>query len=217
MKTASYLFTAPNQEILLTGTFVIAACYGAGALSSLLVWWSGRLSLVAGHLAALAGAVAGIGVSLGILLGDPGRTLTQPLPVIFPFARLSLSVDGLSAYFLLVISLVAVASTIYGPAYLSAHSPNAGPARRATQVLALNVFLGCMVFLCCAGDALTFLLCWEGMTLASYVLVVSDDRDGENAGAGLLYMVMAHGGTALLLVAFLTLTERAGAFDFAAL
>ena len=125
--------------------------------------------------------------------------------------------DGLSAYFLLVISLVAVAAAIYGPAYLRAHSPDAGPARQAAQVLALNVFLGCMAFVCCAGDALTFLLCWEGMTLASYVLVVSDDRDGENARAGLLYMVMAHGGTALLLVAFLTLTERAGAFDFAAL
>src|SRR5260370_35182261 len=30
-------------------------------------------------------------------------------------------------------------------------------------------------------------------------------------------MVMAHGGTALLLVAFLALNERSGAFDFAAL
>src|ERR1017187_8199634 len=30
-------------------------------------------------------------------------------------------------------------------------------------------------------------------------------------------MVMTHGGTALLLVAFLALTERAGAFDFAGL
>ena len=200
-----------------SGLGLMAACYGAGALSSLLARWSGRLALGVGHLAALAGAVAGLGVSLGVLLGAPGRTLTQPLPDLFPFARLSLSVDGLSAYFLLVISLVAVAAAIYGPAYLRAHSPDAGPARQAAQVLALNVFLGCMAFVCCAGDALTFLLCWEGMTLASYVLVVSDDRDGENARAGLLYMVMAHGGTALLLVAFLALTERAGAFDFAAL
>ena len=208
---------ATNQELLLTGMLLMAACYGAGALSSLLARWSGRLALGVGHLAALAGAVVGLGVSLGVLLGDPGRTLTQPLPDLFPFARLSLSVDGLSAYFLLVISLVAVAAAIYGPAYLRAHSPDAGPARQAAQVLALNVFLGCMAFVCCAGDALTFLLCWEGMTLASYVLVVSDDRDGENARAGLLYMVMAHGGTALLLVAFLALTERAGAFDFAAL
>src|SRR5258707_1237731 len=175
------------------------------------------LALGVVHLAALAGAVVGLGVSLGVLLGDPGRTLTQPLPALFPFARLSLSVDGLSAYFLLVISLVAIAAAIYGPAYLQAHSPDMRSARQAAQVLALNAFLGCMAFVCCAGDALTFLLSWEGMTLASYVLVVSDDRDGENARAGLLYMVMTHGGTALLLVAFLALTDRAGAFDLAAL
>jgi hydrogenase-4 component B len=201
------------------GLSLMAACYGVGALSSLLLArWSGRLALGVSHVSAFAGAVVGLRVSLGVLLGVPGRTLTQPLPILFPFARLSLSVDGLSAYFLLVISLVAVAAAIYGPEYLRAHSPDAGPARQAAQGLALNVFLGCMAFVCCAGDALTFLLCWEGMTLASYVLVVSDDRDGENARAGLLYMVMAHGGTALLLVAFLTLTERAGgAFDFAAL
>ncbi|MBI3045023.1 MAG: hydrogenase 4 subunit B [Betaproteobacteria bacterium] len=207
----------PDQELLLTGTLLMAACYGAGALSSLLALWSGRLALGTGHLAALAGAVAGLGVSLGVLLGDPGRTLTQPLPDLFPFARLSLAVDGLSAYFLLVISVVAVAAAIYGPAYLRAHSPDAGAARQGAQVFALNAFLGCMVFVCSAGDALTFLLCWEGMTLASYVLVVTDDRDGKNARAGLLYLVMTHGGTALLLVGFLVLTERAGAFDFAAL
>jgi hydrogenase-4 component B len=200
------------------GLSLMAACYGVGALSSLLLArWSGRLALGVGHLSACAGAVVGLRVSLGVLLGVPGRTLTQPLPALFPFARLVLSVDGLSAYFLFVISIVAVAAAIYGPAYLRAHSPDAGPARQAAQGLALNVFLGCMAFLCCAGDALTFLFCWEGMTLASYVLVVSDDRDGENARAGLLYMVMAHGGTALLLVAFLALTERSGAFDFASL
>src|SRR3989338_11050141 len=200
-----------------SGLKLMAACYAAGALSALLALWSGRIALRVGHLFALAGSVAGLGVSLGVLLGDPGYTLNQPLPVLFPFARLSLSVDGLSAYFLLVISIVAMAAAVYGPAYLRAHSPDAGSARQAAQGLALNVFLGCMAFLCCAGDALTFLFCWEGMTLASYVLVVSDDRDGENARAGLLYKIMAHGGTALLLVAFLALTERAGGFDFAAL
>ena len=200
-----------------TGLSLMAACYGAGAISALLARWSGRLALAVGHFATLAGAATGLGVSLTVLLGAPGRTLIVPLPTLFPFARLSLSVDGLSAYFLLVISLVAIATAVYGPAYLRAHSPDAGPARQAAQVLALNLFLGCMAFLCCAGDAMSFLLCWEGMTLASYVLVVSDDHDGENARAGLLYMVMAHGGTALLLVAFLVLTERAGAFDFVAL
>jgi len=49
---------------------------------------------------------------------------------------------------------------------------------------------------------MTFLLAWEGMTLASYVLVVSDTRNDENTRAGLLYLVMAHAGTAALLVVF---------------
>ena len=99
--------------MLLTCTLVMAACYAAGAFASLLAVWSGRLALVVGHFAAFAGAVVGIAVSLGILLGDPVPTLTLQLPALFPFARLSLAVDGLSAYFLLVISLVAVAATIY--------------------------------------------------------------------------------------------------------
>ena len=129
-----------------SGLNLIAACYGAGALSSLLARWSGRLALGVGHLAALAGAVAGLGVSFGVLLGAPGLTLTKSLPVLFPFVRLSLSVDGLSAYFLLIISVVAIAAAIYGPAYLRAHSPDAGPARQAAQVLALNLFLACMAF-----------------------------------------------------------------------
>ena len=180
----------------------------------MLAWWSGRLALGVGHLLALAGAVLGIGVSLSVLLGDPGCTLTQPLPALFPFAHMSLSVGGLSAYFLLVISLVAAAAAVYGPAYLRTHAPDARRGRQAAQVAALNVFLACMALVCCAGDAMTFLLSWEGMTLASYTLVVSEDEDGEHARAGLLYMVMTHGGTALLLVAFLSLTERAGAFDF---
>src|SRR5260370_13020417 len=158
----------------------MAACYGAGALSSLLARWSGRLALGVGHLAALAGGLVGVGVSFGVLLGDPGRTLTQPLPDLFPFARLSLSMDGLSAYFLLVISLVAAAAAIYGPAYLQAHSPNMRPARQAAQVLALNAFLGCMAFVCFSGDALPLLLTCEVMTLAILFLLFSYDLDAAN-------------------------------------
>jgi hydrogenase-4 component B len=177
--------------------------------------WSGRRALAASHAAALAGAVASLWVALAILLGD--RPLTQPLPELFPFARLSLTIDALSAYFLLVIGVVAAPAAAYGPAYLHAHAPDAAPARQAAQALAFNVFLGCMTFVVCAGDAMTFLLCWEGMTLASYVLVVSNDRDGEDARAGLVYMAMAHAGTALLLVAFLALVDRGGAFELPAL
>jgi len=138
-----------------------------------------------GHLLTLAGAVAGAVVALGVLLSGSAPPLHVALPRMFPFAEMSLSLDGLSAFFLLVVSLVAAAAAIYGPRYLGAHAK-----APFVQVLALNVFVGYMALVCCAGDALTFLMAWEGMTLASYVLVVSDTKSEENARGS---AVLGHG------------------------
>ena len=164
-----------------------------------------------GHLCMLACAIGGATFAVGVL----SNPLTHPhltLPRLFPFAEMSLTVDGLSSFFLLIISLGAAAAAIYGPSYLGMHGH-----ARGVQTFALGLFVGCMALVCCAGDALTFLLAWEGMTLASYVLVVSDSHSEDNASAGWLYLVMAHAGTAAIMVVFLALTERAHSFDFAAL
>ncbi len=171
-----------------------------------------RVVVWLGHLFILAGALVGVLIALGVLAGGSAPPLRVALPRLFPFAAMSLSMDGLSAFFLLVVALVTAAAAVYGPSYLGAHAK-----APAVQTLGLGVFVGCMALVCCAGDALTFLLAWEGMTLASYVLVVSDTRSEEHTRAGLLYLVMAHAGTAALLVVFLTLVERAHAFDFLAL
>ncbi len=163
-----------------------------------------------GHLLLLSGAAAGATLSLRVLLGQ-GR-LFLALPRLFPFADMCLAVDGLSAFFLLVLALVAAAAALYGPAYLAAHSK-----APTVETLSLGFFVACMAVVCCAGDAMTFLLAWEGMTLASYILVVSQTTREENTRAGLLYLVMAHAGTAALLVVFLYLAQRGGGFDFATL
>jgi hydrogenase-4 component B len=170
-----------------------------------------RVIVRGGHLLLLAAAVAGAVLALGVLAGEAPAPRAD-LPRLFPFAAMSLAVDGLSAFFLVVIALVTAAAAVYGPSYLGK-----GARAPVVQTLALGAFVGCMALVCCAADALSFLLAWEGMTLASYVLVVSDTRSEEHTRAGLLYLVMAHAGTAALLVAFLTLVDRAGAFDFAAL
>ena len=169
-----------------------------------------RIAVWLGHLFVVAAAGAGAALALRVL-GGSTPPLHVALPRFFPFAAMSLGVDGLSAFFLLVIALVAAAAALYGPSYLGAHAR--GP---RVQTLALAAFVACMALVCCAGDLVTFLLGWEGMTLASWVLVVCDTHSEENARAGLLYLVMAHAGTAALLVAFLTLADRAGGYDFAA-
>ena len=171
-----------------------------------------RLLVWLGHLSILAGATAAATMALQALAAKDGLPLQVALPQLFPFAEMSLSVDGLSAFFLLVVALITAAVALYGPPYLSTHAK-----APLVQTAALGAFVACMALVCCAGDGLTFLLAWEGMTLASYVLVVCDTRSEENARAGLLYLVMAHAGTAALLVVFLTLADRAQGFDFVAL
>jgi len=147
-----------------------------------------------GHLLILAGATAGAMIAVRVLAA-PGATPQIELPQLFPFA-----------------TIVAAAAAVYGPAYLGTHAKSP-----LLQTVALAAFVACMAFVCCAGDGLTFLLAWEGMTLASYLLVVCDTRSEENVRAGLLYLVMAHAGTAALLVVFLTLADRGQGFDFVAM
>ncbi len=185
--------------------------YGAGALAALLSRTSRPVALGLGHLGLFVGALSGAIGATAVLLGwAPPAQVT--LPALFPFGRMTLELGGLGAYFVLVVSVVAAAAAVYGPAYLRAHP--SGPA--GLQVLGLNAFVGSMIAVCCATDVLTFLLAWEGMTLASYALVVSEGGD-EQAHAGLLYIVMAHAGTAALLAVFLVLAERAGSLEFEAL
>lgn len=167
-----------------------------------------RVAVWLGHAITLILALWGALIAVRVLVGN-AVVPHVALPGLFPFAEMSLAVDGLSAFFLLVVALGAVAAAIYGPAYLrmEAHAP-------VVQSVALIGFVGCMGLVCSANDALTFLFAWEGMTLASYVLVVCDTKNPENARAGLLYLVMAHAGTAALLVVFLTLSLRANGLDF---
>jgi hydrogenase-4 component B len=195
------------------GLWFMLGAYAAGATASLLARRSPSAARALGHSGLCVGALAGVALAIRCTAGGgSGATLRVELPSLFPFANLSLALDGLGAFFMLVVSIVGVAAAIYGPAYLRAH----GTGSPAVEVLGINLFLGSMALVLCAGDALTFLLSWEGMTLASYALVVSGGGESD-AHAGLVYIVMAHAGTALLMVVFLSLSSRAGSFDFVAI
>ena len=109
------------------GLWLMLACYGGGAVACLLARRAQRLSLDLGHLGTLAGAAVGAAVAVQVLLVPAASPVAADLPQLLPFVRMSLAVDGLSAFFLLVISLVAAAAAIYGPAYLRAHLEKEAP------------------------------------------------------------------------------------------
>lgn len=133
---------------------------------------------------------------------------TAGLPVGLPWLTARFRLDALSSFFLAVINGGALAAAVYGVGY-SRHE------REPERVLpAFPLFIAAMNLTLLADDAFSFLLAWETMSLTSWVLVLANHREAETLRAAQLYLVMASGGTLLLLLAFGVLAQGAGGYDF---
>jgi formate hydrogenlyase subunit 3/multisubunit Na+/H+ antiporter MnhD subunit len=76
------------------------------------------------------------------------------------------------------------------------------------------VLLSAMLIVVLARDAVVFLVAWEVMTLASYLLVVHDHHAPGVRRAGWVFLIAGHLGVAALIALFVLLGERAGSFGF---
>ena len=127
---------------------------------------------------------------------------------------LGYAVDGLSAWFLLVVSVVASPIAIFSLGYV-AHPPFE---RRSVFVgVAFNVLLVAVELVLAAGDAVTFLFAWELMTLATAALVATEHETRANRGAAYLYLVMSHVGTGCLIAGFFVLASATRSLSFSML
>jgi formate hydrogenlyase subunit 3/multisubunit Na+/H+ antiporter MnhD subunit len=159
---------------------------------------------------ALAICAAMLVLALVELLGRAnGETLVLPLGL--PWIGARFRVDALSAFFLVVVNLGGATASLYGlGAAHHEHSPG--------RVLPFfPAFLAGMNLVLVASDAYTFLLSWEFMSIASWALVMAHHREGDNARAGYVYLVMASFGTFMLLLSFALLASPAGGYAFDAM
>src|SRR6266536_2809532 len=127
---------------------------------------------------------------------------------------LSLRVDGLGAFFLLVVGLVGVAAAIFGFGYSAAYT-----GRYSLRLLGamLNVLLLALCLEVMAENALTFLILWEVMSLTAYWLVLTEHDQPGTVRAGVWYLAMTHAGFAALVAMFLLLSGGELTTSFAAM
>jgi hydrogenase-4 component B len=183
--------------------------YVGGALAALGVRGTAGRALTA--LGAVTGSLATLAVGLWCL--GVGVTPTLSLPVL-PFSGLALRVDGLSAVFLIVEGVAGVAAGVYGFGY-SAHYEG----RYSLRLLGvtLNMLLLSLAIQVAADNALTFLMTWEVMSLAAYILVLTEhDQDGTVRAAN-WYLAVTHAGFAALVAAFLLLSAGDPTTSFTAM
>ena len=126
---------------------------------------------------------------------------------------LGYAASPLSAWFLLVMTLIAVPVAVYSIGYF-AHA--VAPPRTAVAGAAFNVLLGALELVFAAADVVTFLFAWELMSLATAALVTTEHQSRASRRAAFLYLVMSHIGTGCLIAGFLILAGRAGSPAFPA-
>jgi formate hydrogenlyase subunit 3/multisubunit Na+/H+ antiporter MnhD subunit len=192
-------------------TYVVwaLAVLAAGALLPLVLARWQRLALTSGVGAMLLGGVLCAGAAVAELRGL--SSATQALRWSLPFGAARLALDGLSAWFLLTIGVLALAVAPYSWSYFRT---DANRGRSHVPASFLCILTGAMALLVCAADAVLFLLAWELMSLAAFVLVATRHREAGVPRAAWMYLVATHLGTALfLLPLFGFLVAKAGSTD----
>lgn len=169
------------------------------------------------RLAAMAGSMVASAITLAVAVTVIASG--QPIDgVLFHHAASGIvfeySVTPLSAWFLMVLSLVAIPVACYSAGYFDHAIP---PSRMAVVCAGFSVLLGAVEMVFVANGVLAFLFAWELMTLATAALVASEHEIRATRVAAYLYLVMSHVGTGCLIAAFLVLTAKAGSSSFPAL
>ena len=127
------------------------------------------------------------------------------------------SLDSLSALFVVLISIGAVASVLYSRGYLAHTLATKSPAHVSLHYTSLTVMCYAMLGVVCSDGGFSFLFFWELMTVASFLLILYDAQRREVSRAALAYLIMMHIGFVLLVVGFVRLDAVCGSATFDAL
>ncbi|MBX9877040.1 MAG: hypothetical protein K2Y22_01155 [Candidatus Obscuribacterales bacterium] len=119
--------------------------------------------------------------------------------------------DPISAFFLIVLSIVGIAAVLFSPGYLK-HVEH--EIYEPMYWLCLLLFLFSMAEVVLAANAITFLLFWEVMSLSSACLVVLDTTKHKAQQAGIIYLAATRFSTAFLTLGFVLNFSRFHSWSF---
>jgi hydrogenase-4 component B len=196
------------MTVLLVG---LLAIYIAGVILPPCFPGKARIQNLVAHGLAAAAGFAGMVLGLaGLLAPEPW---TASVDSSIPFLSVALRLDPLASFFVLTISVVGLAASIFALGYLAELY---GRASIAAMGSLLNGFLLSMTLVVLADNGFFFLILWEVMSLLSYGLVVTEHEKPGVREAGLFYLIMTHVGTAFIILTFLIFFQETGSFSFEA-
>ena len=194
---------------MLTTLFLLALfCLTAGIILPLVV--------PARPMGRTIGFICTIGSSILLAITSAAILLTgQPLTISLyqPFAPFSITVflDRLAAFFILLIGIVTGCVAVYTAEY-AGHLE--GTVRKALLCSCTNLFILSMVLVVASANTLSFLFFWELMAAGSFLLVMYEYTDAGTRRAGIFYFVMTQFSTLFVLLGSISLYAATGSFGF---
>jgi hydrogenase-4 component B len=128
------------------------------------------------------------------------------------FGEIPLRLDGLSAWFILIINFTSVTGVIYGSGYLA--NAAGGRQRAASHWISFLLFHFSMLAVSIVQHGIVFIVCWEVMSLSSLFLVLFEHTNPKVLKAGINYLVQMHFSVIMLTLAFIWVYFKTGSFDF---
>ena len=163
-------------------------------------------------------AIAAIAVaapSIGVLAGADTVILARNIPSMLGTGVLS--IDPLTAIFLLVIAIAGVATMLYSRGYIASYLKKKSSAHISLHYTALATLILSMMLVVMADGGFLFLFAWELMTIASFILILFDAERAEVLRAALAYLIMMHIGFIFLVAGFVGLEAATGLTSFASM
>ena len=145
--------------------------------------------------------------------------LSHPVELTIRFGNYAgdvlLKIDGLAAWFILIINFTVLTGFFYGLGYLKKYS--LAKSKVALHWILFLSFHLSMLFVCMVQNGFAFLVVWEIMSLTSMMLILFDHENPKTFKAALNYFVQMHIGVTLLTIGFIWVHHQTGSFSFDAL
>ena len=198
------------------GLFAACSMFMVGAILSLLLenFADQKSASLTAHICAALGGLFSLAFGCAILFSGSIVVLDSSIEVSMLHNFFSMRIDDLSAFFIVIISTIAIAASLFGIGYQKQFF---GIYRIGAFGFFYNLFLASMLLVVSANNGVFFLFAWELMVITSYFLVIFEHREKAHIQAGTLYILISQLGTAFLFAAFLTLYHVTGSWDFDAI
>ena len=172
------------------------------------VKWKGIITITAVSLNTLLSCIVAIRALAGI-------SVVEILPGSLVTGLIAVRVDALSAWFILIINFTVITGAFYGYNYLKAYRSQS--ANLSLHGIAYVLVHAALISICALQNSLAFLIAWEIMALASFILIIFEHYRQDTLKAGVNFLIQSHVCILFLMLGFMWVALKMNSYDFSAI